>query len=385
MKKPTETIHAGRHPKAQHGLVNTPVYRGSTVLFPSLEAMDAAVREPYKGVVYGRFGTPTHHALQDALNALEGAHGTVLAGSGLAAITTTLQALLSPGDHVLLADCVYEPTRTFASSVLRRWGIEASYFDPRRDDIRDQFKPNTRLLFLESPGSLTFEVQDIPALAEQAHAARALVVCDNTWATPLYCNPLKLGADVSIHAATKYIVGHADAMLGTISCNEGTFERVRNFAMASGQYAGPDDCFLALRGLRTLDARLRTHQANALKLTRWLRARPEVESVLHPALPGAPGAAAFKRDFAGSTGLFSIVLKSVWQEQLSRFCNGLRLFGMGFSWGGYESLLVPIGAPKARIAGAWPAGGQVLRVHAGLEDPDDLIEDLTLAFDRLKA
>ncbi|HUP92183.1 MAG TPA: cystathionine beta-lyase [Solimonas sp.] len=385
MKKPTEVVHAGRSPKLQHGLVNTPVYRGSTVLFPTLEAMQAAVAEPFKGVFYGRYGTPTHHALQEAMNLLESAHGTVLTGSGLSAITTTLQALLTPGDHVLIADCVYEPTRWYASGALRRFGIEASYFDPRLEDLREHLKPNTRLLFLESPGSLSFEVQDIPALSQQAHAARALVVCDNTWATPLYCNPLKLGADVVIHAATKYIVGHADAMLGTISCNEASFERVRNVAAGLGQYASPDDCFLALRGLRSLEARMRVHQANALKIMRWLRARPEVDSVLHPALPQAPGNLVWKRDFSGSSGLFGVVLKDCWQEQLARFCNGLRLFGMGFSWGGYESLLLPVTPPKTRLPDAWPTRGPVLRIHAGLEDADDLIEDLDAAFKRLAA
>lgn len=384
MPNSTDLAHVGRNPAEHHGMVNTPVYRGSTVLFPTLEAMEGASQSPFEGVVYGRYGTPTHRALQDAMTQLEGAHGTALVGCGLAAMTTSLLALLQAGDHVLFVDSVFAPTRWFADGVLKRMGVESSYFGPGVADLGPYLQPATRVVVLESPGSLSFEVLDLPALAAQAHAHGAHVVFDNTWATPLFCNPLRLGADVVVHAATKYLVGHADVMLGTISCNERTWVSVRNTAASLGQYTSPDDCFLVLRGLRTLDVRLRQHQQTALRLAAWLAPRPEVAAVLHPALPGCPGHALWKRDFSGSTGLFSVVLDaSVTREQLGRFCDGLSLFGLGHSWGAFESLLIPVNPGKSRGAEGWPYAGPTLRVHAGLEDAEDLIEDLGAAFTRM--
>jgi cystathionine beta-lyase len=383
MSKDTELIHAGRDPRQYHGLVNTPVYRGSTVLFPTLDALENATRRPHEGVYYGRFGTPTHHALQRAISELEGAHGTVLASSGLGAIHLALTSFLRAGDHVLVADSVYQPTRWLCDGLLARLGIEATYFDPALADLSAHFRKNTRVLMLESPGSLSFEVLDIPALSAQAHARDAVVICDNTWATPLFCNPLALGADVVLHALTKYVVGHADAMLGTVSANEQHFTTLRDTAAMSGAYASPDDCYLALRGLRTLAARLRVHQGNALALAGWLEGRPEIERVIHPALPSHPGFELWRRDFRGASGLFSAVLRPVTREVLARFCDGLKLFGMGFSWGGYESLVLPVQPQKLRTAYAWPHEGVTLRFHAGLEDVADLVVDLDAAFARL--
>jgi cystathionine beta-lyase len=382
-KKDTRLIHAGREPRLHHGLVNTPVYRGSTVLFPTLDALEQAALRPHEGVFYGRFGTPTHHALQRAISELEGAHETVLAPSGLAAINLALLAFLASGDHVLIADSVYAPTRWLANGLFARLGVEASYFDPAAADLVPHLRDDTRVVMLESPGSLSFEVLDVPALAAQAHARGAVVICDNTWATPLYCNPLALGADVVVHAATKYLVGHADAMLGTVSCAEPHFQAVRDTSAMIGNYASPDDCFLALRGLRTLSARLRVHQDNGLTLAHWLAQRPEVERVIHPALPDHPQHGLWRRDFRGASGLFSVILKPVDRAALARFCDGLTLFGMGFSWGGYESLLLPVQPGKQRSASHWPHAGVTLRIHAGLEDPADLIADLERAFARL--
>lgn len=386
MSKATDVVHHGRDPRRQEGLVNTPVYRGSTVLFPTVAALEQATRNPNDGVFYGRFGTPTHFALQDAISRLEGAAGTVVAASGLQAITVAALALLRAGDHVLAADCVYDPTRRFCEGVLKRFGVETSYVRPDAGgDIAAEFRPNTRLVILESPGSLTFEFQDIPAVAQAARERGAWVMVDNTWATPLLCNPLALGADVVVHAATKYIAGHADAMLGTISCNARSFEPVRGMAQALGVYASPDDCFLALRGLRTLDVRLKRHEATGLALARWLARQPEVECVLHPAFAEFPGHALWRRDFRGACGLFAAVLKPVPKAALEAMLDGLRLFGMGYSWGGFESLAIPV--PAAHLKSArrqWPHEGPLLRFHAGLEDPDELIAELDAGFARLR-
>jgi cysteine-S-conjugate beta-lyase len=372
-KPGTRLAHAGRDPKHFHGFVNTPIYRGSTILFPTAAALEANDQE----FTYGRLGTPTVKALAEAIAELEGGHATLLTPSGLSAIATTFLSLLSAGDHLLVSDSVYRPTRRFCDNVLKRLGVEITYYDPLvRAGIKDLIKPNTKVVFTESPGSQTFEVQDIPAIAAATHAAGALLILDNTWATPLFFKSFAHGADVSIQAATKYIVGHADAMLGAITANEAVWPKVARTHDELGLCAGPEDVYLGLRGLRSLGVRLARHQASAVALAEWLKARPEVARVIHPALPSDPGHAIWKRDFTGSSGLFAVVLKPTSKKAVAALLDGLELFGMGYSWGGYESLMVPAGLTTSRSAKPWHAVGRTVRIHAGLEDPEDLIADL---------
>ncbi len=374
----------GREPERQHGIVNPPVYHASTVLFPTVAAMEAA--RPDKGVYYGRYGTPTSMALQDALAALEGGHWCFVTGSGKQAITATLLALLKAGDHVLMVDSVYHPTRRFCDLTLSRFGVETSYYDPLIGaGVRELLRPNTRIVWVESPGSLTFEVQDIPAIAGAAHAAGAIVIMDNTWASPLYFKPFAHGVDVSVQALTKYVGGHSDLMMGSIVTTPEMHDRLRTPLMEVASVAAPDDCNLALRGLRTLAARLERHQRSALEVAAWLRDRPEVATVLYPALPGAPGHELWKRDFLGASGLFGFVLKPCSKAQLAAMLDHLELFGMGYSWGGYESLLIPTHPETSRTAAPWRVEGVPMRIHVGLEDPADLIRDLEAGFDRLAA
>jgi cystathionine beta-lyase len=378
--------HAGNHPAENHGIVNPPVYHASTVLFPSVAALEAAVRDKFAQVYYGRLGTPTTFALEEAVAALEGGDRALALPSGLAAIVATLTALLKAGDHLLMVDSVYEPVRTFCDRTLARFGIETTYYDPHVGaGIAELITPATRIVYVESPGSLTFEVQDIPAIAAAAHAAGALVVMDNTWATPLFFKSFRHGVDVSIHSATKYIGGHSDLMLGLVVAKEPLGRTIKTSAHAMGYAAAPDDCYLALRGLRTLSVRLRRHQETGLTLARWLQGRPEVARVLHPALPEDPGHALWRRDFTGASGLFGVVLNPYPKEAVAAMLDGLRLFGMGFSWGGYESLILPVKPETCRTATRWDAPGPVLRLHAGLEDPADLIADLEQGFERLRA
>ncbi len=380
--KETRVAHAGRDPKRFHGFVNTPIYRGSTVLFPTLEALEANDQE----FTYGRLGTPTVRALEEALAELEGGHATLLTPSGLSAIATTFLALVSSGDHVLVSDSVYRPTRRFCDHVLRRLGVATTYYDPCIGaGIEALIQPNTKIVFTESPGSQTFEVQDLPAIAAVAHKKGARVVLDNTWATPLFFKPFDHGADVSIQAATKYIVGHADAMLGTITSNAETAPLIARCHDDLGLCPGPEDVYLGLRGLRTLGVRLARHQASGIEIAKWLQARPEVQRVLHPALPSDPGHALWKRDFTGASGLFSIVLKPVPHKALAAMLDGLELFGMGYSWGGFESLIIPFDPRAYRSATAWNEKGPALRLHIGLEEVDDLKADLEAGFARLKA
>jgi cystathionine beta-lyase len=386
MRDATLVTTLGRDPEAQHGIVNPPTYRASTVLFPTLAAMEAA--RPDRGVYYGRYGTPTTMALQDSLAALEGGHRSLVVGSGKTAITSTLLALLQAGDHLLVADSAYAPTRRFCDGTLAKLGIETTYYDPLLDGagLRELFRPNTRLIFCESPGSLTFEVQDVPAIAEAAHAAGALVLFDNTWASPLYLKPFALGVDVSIQAITKYVGGHSDLMMGAITAGTPeVFERLRPGVMEVASAAAPDDCYLALRGLRTLAARLERHQRGALEVAAWLAARPEVAQVLYPALLGAPGHDLWRRDFLGASGLFAFVLHPCSKAQVAAMVDHMELFGMGYSWGGYESLLIPARPETCRTATTWHANGPTLRIHVGLEDPGDLIRDLEAGFARLRA
>lgn len=378
----TDVVHLGRKPFEQHGFVNTPVYRGSTVLYPTLDAL-RAYSQPY---TYGRRATPTTRALEEAITQLEGGAATILTSSGLGAISTAILAFAEAGDHVLILDSVYQPARTFADKMLTRLGVEVTYYDPLIGaDIAKQFRPNTRLVMVEAPGSQTFEMQDIPAIAAAAHAKNIWVVADNTWATPLFCKPLALGADVSIQAATKYIVGHADAMLGTVTANARAAKFIDDAKERLGTCPGSEETYLGLRGLRTLAVRLQQHQRSGIAVAEWLAARPEVDRVLHPALPNDPGHAIWKRDFTGACGLFSIVLKPVPQKALAAFLDGLKLFGMGYSWGGYESLVVPFDPTSYRTATRWQGPGPALRFHIGLEAVEDLIADLAAGFERMKS
>ncbi len=379
LRPETELVAGGRDTVAQKGFVNPPVVRGSTVLYPTADD----IREHRGEFQYGRHGTPTTRALQQALIALEGPNcaGIGLAPSGLAAISTTLLAVLKAGDHLLVSDSIYRPTRHFCDSVLKRFGVETTYFDPLiGGGIAALFKPNTRAVFTEAPGSQSFEMSDIPAIAAAAHARDILVIDDNTWATPLYHRSLDQGVDISIQAATKYIGGHSDIMFGTIAANAKAWPLVTDTIRALGVCAGPDDVFLATRGLRTLAVRLAHHQASALEMARWLRARPEVARVLHPALEDDPGHAIWKRDFTGASGLFSVVLKPASDKAVDALLDTLALFGMGYSWGGFESLVIPFDCSDYRTATTWAPGGPTLRFHIGLENLDDLKADLERGF-----
>lgn len=385
-RKATQVVHLGRDPRRFLGAVNTPVFRASTILFSDLADLERAARGERPGISYGLHGLPTVTDLQNAMAALEGGFAALAVPSGLTATTLPLLALASPGDHVLVTDVVYGPTRRFCENHLKRLGVEVSYYDPLAGAaLEREFRPNTRLVFAESPGSLTFEVQDVPAIAAVAHARGAQVVLDNTWATPLGFRAFDHGVDVAVHAATKYIGGHSDVLLGVIVANAATHPALHRIWTDMGIAASSDDCFLGLRGLRTLAARLAQHQASALKIAGWLRSRPEVAEVLHPALPEARGHALWKRDFTAASGLFGVILRAVPRERIARMLNGMRLFGMGWSWGGFESLMIPTYPDRARSVTTWQAEGPTLRLHIGLEDPDDLIADLEDGFARLAA
>ena len=386
MKKQTKLINVGRDPDANFGIVNPPVYHASTVLFPTVAALDKATKNRYDGVYYGLNGTPTTFSLQEAVAELEGYTQAIAVPSGLAAIVAALLAFLDQDDHLLMVDSVYGPTRRFCDGMLKRFGVETTYYDPLIGAaITKLMRPETKVVFTESPGSLTFEVQDIPAIVKEAHAGGAKVIFDNTWAGGIFFSASKLGVDVSVQAATKYIGGHSDVMLGTIAMNDGDNITIRDSVRDLGYGAAPDDCYLALRGLRTINARLPIHQDNALKLAYWLNERPEVERVLHPALPSCPGHETWKRDFTGSSGLFSFVLKNNFNKtHVSAMLDHMQLFKIGYSWGGFESLIVPYDTHPPRSAQPW-LSGQLIRIHAGLESVDDMIDDLEAGFKRLNA
>jgi cystathionine beta-lyase len=378
----TALAHSGRRPEEQHGFVNPPVQRGSTVLFPTLDAL-LAYDQDY---TYGRRGTPTSRRLEEAICAMEGGARTFLLPSGYAAITAAMLAFVSAGDHVLVTDSVYHPARRFCDHTLARFGVETTYYDPCIGaGIAALMRPNTRLILTETPGSLTFEMQDIVAIAAVARSRGAWVMTDNTWATPLYFRPLDHGADISIQSGTKYVTGHADTLIGFITVNERALAPMKALYETLGVCVAPEDCFMALRGLRTLAVRLERHWASGLTIARWLAERPDVARVLHPALPGAPGHDLWLRDFTGASGLFSVVLKPYPRTALAAMLDGLTLFGMGYSWGGFESLVVPFEPDAVRSATRFEAGGPCLRLHIGLEDPDDLITDLAAGFERLDA
>jgi len=375
----TRLVTSGRDTAAQKGFVNPPVVHGSTVLYPTAEDLHEHRGEYH----YGRHATPTTRALQKALADLEGpqCRGVGLAPSGLAAISTALLAVLKAGDHLLVCDSIYRPTRAFCDGLLQRYGIETTYFDPLLGArIEELFRPNTRAVMVEAPGSQSFEMPDVRAIADVAHARDALVLDDNTWATPLYRRALEQGVDVSIQAATKYIGGHSDIMFGTISANARAWPAISEGIRLLGVCAGPDDVFLALRGLRTLGVRLAQHQTAGLAIARWLAARPEVTRVMHPALESDPGHALWKRDFSGASGLFSIELEPAPRRAVDALLDALSLFGMGYSWGGFESLAIPFDCASYRTATTWAPAGPTLRLHIGLEDVEDLKADLDRGF-----
>ena len=363
----------------EHGIVNPPIYHASTILFPDLATYKGG-KQKYR---YGRRGTPTSRALETAIAELEGGFNCKVAPSGLAAVSCALLAFLKAGDHVLMVDSVYAPARHFCNTVLKRFGIETTYYEPQLGaKISDLLQPNTRVVYCESPGSQTMEVQDVPAISAAAHAHGAIVMLDNTWSAGHYFKAFSHGCDVSIQAATKYIVGHSDVMMGSVVCNEACWPQFKESFESMGQFAGPDDMYLALRGLRTLDVRLERHMKNAMTVANWLRGREEVETVLYPALPNASGHELWKRDFTGACGLFSVILKPVSEKAIATMVDGFQLFKIGDSWGGFESLVVPF-SPR-RTATNWTSEGPALRFHVGLEDPKDLIADLETGFERLK-
>jgi cystathionine beta-lyase len=384
LKPETRLVTSGRDPESHYGFVNPPVYHASTVLYPTA-ADQVAHRSRYQ---YGRRGTPTSEALEDAMRALEGEQcaGVALLPSGLAAISTALMAVAGAGDHILVTDSVYRPTRNFCDGLFKRMGVETTYYDPLiGSGIAALMKPNTRAVFVEAPGSQSFEIQDIPAIAKTAHARDAAVLMDNTWATPLYFPAFEKGVDLSIQAGTKYIGGHSDIMFGCVSANEALLPKLKDTVHAFGLCVGPDDIYLALRGLRTLAVRLARHNESGLAVARWLESRPEVKRVMHPGLASDPGHALWKRDFTGASGLFSVTLAPASERAVHAFMDALTLFGMGFSWGGFESLVILFDCAEYRTATRWAPGGPTLRFHIGLEDTGDLIADLERGFAAMRA
>jgi cysteine-S-conjugate beta-lyase len=385
----TRIVHVGRRPEDWEGIVNPPIYRASTILSPTVAAMrekSARRARDEVGTYYGRFGTPTTHAFEEAIADFEGGYRTLTYPCGLAACTAALMSYVSAGDHVLITDNVYSPARNFADRFLTRYGVAVTYFDPMLGSgIEALIRPNTKLVYTEAPGSHTFEVQDIPAIAEAAHRRGVLVAMDNTWATPYYFQAFEHGVDISVQAATKYIVAHSDAMLGTVTTNQEAWAQLRDTRAQVGIAVSPDDIYLGLRGLRTISVRLPRHFENGVQLAEWLQRQPEVERVMHPALPGDPGHAIWKRDFKGASGLFGVMLKSgVTQAAFEALIDGLELYGIGASWGGFESLVLPSDVAKSRTATKWAPAGSVFRVHAGLEHIDDLIADMNDGFGRLR-
>lgn len=388
LRPATQLVQGGRRPewtgdpRLGGGVVNPPVWRASTILYDNIADMKARGHATHDKLYYGRRGTPTVWALADALTGMEpGGEGTLLYPSGVAAIAAGLLALLSPGDHLLMVDSAYEPTRSFCNGMLARLGVSTTYYDPLVGaGIADLITPATKLIFLESPGSLTFEVQDIPAIVAAARARGVLTMLDNTWATPLLFPALAQGIDVTMMSLTKYVGGHSDAMMGSLTATRALWPRLRQASYQLGHAVSPDDCALMLRGLRTLDVRMARHGENGLKVANWLAGRAEVARVLHPALPGDPGHAIWARDFLGTSGLFGFTLKSVDEAARTRFIDALQHFGIGFSWGGYESLVVPSDPAGIRTATAWTDPDPLVRLSIGLEDPADLIADLERGF-----
>lgn len=379
------TLAASGPHAPRSGPLNTPVVRASTIVYDSVQAYMQRHDGFYDDVIYGLYGTETTYALAEAVNALEGGHKAVITSSGTAAIAIGFASFLRAGDHALVADCAYRSTRKFCEQTLSRLGVEVSYFDPLAlDQLGDLFRPNTRVVYLESPGSLTFEMCDVERATHLARRRGVVTLMDNTWGTPVLFRPIEHGVDVAIESATKYLSGHSDVMLGTLTAgSRETYERLKETAGSWGNCAGPDDCYLVHRGLRTLDVRLERHQRNAEHLIDWLQRQPAVRRVLYPAHASDPGYALWKRHYRGASGLFGVMLEQGAEKHASAMFDDLRLFKLGSSWGGYESLLVPAWPPPVRTCRPAPQDGYLIRVHAGLEDPADLIEDLAAAFARL--
>jgi cysteine-S-conjugate beta-lyase len=383
----TQAVQGGRRPEWTTGIVNPPVWRASTILYDDVAALRAGTKSNADGkLFYGRRGTPTQWSLADALTEMEpGAAGTMLYSSGVAALTTALLSVLRPGDQLLMTDSAYDPTRIFCDKLLKSFGIETLYYDPLiGGDIAALITERTRAIYMESPGSLTFEVQDVPAIVAVAKAHGITTLIDNTWATPLFLKTMALGVDLSIMACTKYIVGHSDAMIGSVTANAKHMQALRFTTQELGHHVGPDDAWLAARGLRTLDVRMQRHQQSALEIARWLRDQPEVAQVLHPAFADCPGHALWQRDFTGSSGLFSFVLAGGDDGARAALIDGLAHFGIGYSWGGFESLAIPVDPASIRTATPWQAKGPLVRLQIGLEDPADLIEDLAAGLKRFR-
>ena len=382
----TNLVHAGRDPHNNHGVVNPPVYHASTILQPSLDKFEAARKPDWSGYRYGRSGTPTSRYFEDGIASIYGGAGAVSVSSGLAAITNAILACVKAGDHILMTDNVYGPARRFCDEILTKFNIETTYYDPLiGSKIEELIKPNTVLIYTEAPGSQTFEMSDIPAIAKEAQAKEITVIMDNTWASAMYFNAFEKGVDIVVEAVTKYICGHSDVMMGVIvsKCTDWE-QKTRSTSRNYGNASGPDDLYLAQRGLRTMAVRMEENQRNGLDLANWLKDRPEVKRVLHPGLETDPGHDIWKRDFTGASGLFSFVLEDGYSRAaLAAMLDGLNLYGMGASWGGFESLIVPANPADNRTATKWEETGQLLRVHAGLEDIEDLIDDLGAGLDRL--
>lgn len=385
--KKTKLVTAGRSKKWTNGVVNPPVQRASTVVFETVaEKNHATINRANKTLFYGRRGTNTHFAFQDAMIEIEGGVGCALYPCGTAAISNALLSFVESGDHILMVDTCYEPTRDFCDKILKKMGVETTYYNPiLGEEIRDLIQPNTKVLFLESPGSITMEVQDVPTLSRIAHEHDMIVILDNTWGAGVNFSPFEFGVDISIQAATKYIVGHSDVMLGTAVANDKCWDQLREQSYLMGQCVSPDDAYQGLRGLRTMDVRLRQHAENSLKVAQWLQSRPEVNHVRHPALETCPGHEFFKRDFTGGNGLFSFVLKTSYPRATTALLDGMKHFSMGYSWGGFESLILanePKSFNSLRTVANPNFDGTLIRLHIGLEDIDDLIQDLEAGFKR---
>jgi len=384
MKKDTLLGHLGRDPSKYHGAINTPVFRASTIVFPDLETYSSRPADDYKTPRYGIHGTPTTWALEEAVAKMEGGHSAVAVCSGLAAIAAALCAFTRTGSHLLVTDSAYGPTRAFCERQLKGFGVDVEYYDPSLgEDLKKLIKSNTCAIFCESPGSLSFDMQDIPAIARVARAHHIPVLADTTWGTPYFFRSFERGVDVSIHAGTKYIVGHSDVMMGLIVTNEKYWLPVRRTVADYGYCSSADDCYLALRGFRTIGVRMKQQMANAIRVAQWLEQRPEVKRVLYPALESDPGHAVWKRDFDGAASLFAFTMNATAKPQVATFVNALKLFGIGSSWGGYESLVTAPNIAPLRTATTWKTREPVIRLHIGLEDPDDLIADIEQAFVRM--
>jgi cystathionine beta-lyase len=381
LRSRSRLVHLGRDSEASHGFINMPAYRGSTVLYPDVETM----RTRKQRYTYGTHGTPTTDALCEAWSALAGAAGTVLVPSGLFAIIAAVATAVGAGDHLLVTDAAYQPARHYCDTVLKRMGVETTYYDPGVGaGVSGLIRPNTRAVLVEAPGSQSLDMQDVPAIAAAAHERDVCVIMDNTWATPLFFEPHAHGVDLAVEAGTKYLSGHSDLLLGLVSANAAWFPRLHRLVDTLAVQPGPEDVYLALRGLRTMELRLREAERQALALAQWLKDRPEVREVIHPALPDYRGHEIWKRDFKGSSGLFSIVLQPVSEAAVAAMLNGLELFGLGYSWGGFESLAIAFDCTKYRTATRWAPGGPTLRFSVGLEDIEDLKEDLDRGFARLR-